>query len=158
MGLLLCLVTQSCLTLGDPMDYTVQGVLQARILEWVAFPFFRGFSQFRDQTQVSHIAGGFFTSWASTEPQEYWRGYSLSLLQGIFPTQELNPGVLHCRRLLYQLSCQGSLILGRALLFFNLKYFIFWHHISHHSFLLTIYNLKIWVLNMHGSSTTACIF
>ena len=32
-------VAQSCLTLGDPMDYTVHGILQARILEWVAFPF-----------------------------------------------------------------------------------------------------------------------
>ena len=52
------------LTLCDPMDYTVHGILQARILEWVAFPFSRGSSQPRDQTQVSHIAGGFFTSWA----------------------------------------------------------------------------------------------
>ena len=55
-------VTQSCLTLCDPMDYTVHGILQARILEWVAFSFSRGSFQPRDQTQVSHIAGGFFTS------------------------------------------------------------------------------------------------
>ena len=55
-------VTQSCPTLCDPMDYTVLGILQARILEWVAFPFSRGFSQPRDRTQVSRIAGGFFTS------------------------------------------------------------------------------------------------
>ena len=48
---------------------TVQGILQARILEWVAFPFSRGSSQPRDQTQVSHIAGGFFTSWATGEAQ-----------------------------------------------------------------------------------------
>ena len=41
-------VTQSCLTLFDPMDYTVCGILQARILEWVAFPFSRGSSQPRD--------------------------------------------------------------------------------------------------------------
>ena len=53
---------QSCPTLCDPMDYSVHGTLQARILEWVAFPFSRGSSQPRDQTQVSHIAGGFFTS------------------------------------------------------------------------------------------------
>jgi len=45
-----------------PMDYTVLGILQARILEWVAIPFSRGSSQPRDRTQVSHIAGGFFTS------------------------------------------------------------------------------------------------
>ena len=54
--------TQSHLTLSDPMDYIVHGILQARILEWVAFPFSRGSFQFRDQTQVSHIGGGFFTS------------------------------------------------------------------------------------------------
>ena len=51
------------------MDYTVYVILQARILEWVAFPFSRGSSQPRDQTQVSRIAGGFFTSWASREAQ-----------------------------------------------------------------------------------------
>jgi len=49
-------------TLCDPMDYIVYGILQARILEWVAFPFSRGSSQPRDQTQVSRIAGRFFTS------------------------------------------------------------------------------------------------
>ena len=61
-------VAQSCPTLCNPMDYTVPGVLQARILEWV----------------------------------------SLSLLQGIFPTQGQNPGLPHCRWILYQLSHQGS--------------------------------------------------
>ena len=49
------------------MDCTVHGILQARILEWVAFPFSRGSSQPRDQTQVFHIAGEFFTSWATRE-------------------------------------------------------------------------------------------
>ena len=49
------------------MDYTVHGILQARILEWVAFAFSRGSSQPRDWTQVSCIAGGFFTSWATRE-------------------------------------------------------------------------------------------
>ena len=55
-------VSQSCTTLCDPLNYTVQGILQAKILEWVTFPFSRGSSQPRDQTQASHIAGGFFTS------------------------------------------------------------------------------------------------
>ena len=49
------------------MDYTVHGILQARILEWVAIPFSRGSSQPRDWTQVSLIASGFFTSWATRE-------------------------------------------------------------------------------------------
>ena len=64
-------VAQSCLTICDPMDHTVHGIPQARILEWIAIPFFRGSSQTRGQTQVSLIAGGFFTSWATREePQQ----------------------------------------------------------------------------------------
>ena len=55
-------VAQSCPTLCDPVDYMVHGILQARILEWAVFPFSRGSSQARLQTQVSHIADGFFTS------------------------------------------------------------------------------------------------
>ena len=49
-------VAQSCPTLCDPVDYTVHGILQARTLEWVAFPFSKGSSQPRDWTQVSCIA------------------------------------------------------------------------------------------------------
>ena len=49
------------------MAYTVHGILQARILEWVAVSFSRGSSQPRGWTQASHIAGGFFTSWATRE-------------------------------------------------------------------------------------------
>ena len=60
-------VDQSCPTLCNPMHYTVHGVLQARKLEWVTFPFSRGSSQARDRTQVSHIASGFFTSWTTRE-------------------------------------------------------------------------------------------
>ena len=63
-------VAQSCLTVCDPMDYTVYGILQARILEWVAFPFSRGYSQ-------------------SRKPGS-------------------NPGLLHCRQILYRLSHQRS--------------------------------------------------
>ena len=55
-------VTQSRLTVCEAMDYTVCGILQARILECVACPFSRGSSQPRNQTQVFLIAGGFFTS------------------------------------------------------------------------------------------------
>ena len=60
----------SCVRLCDPMDYTVHGILQVRILEWVAFPFSRGFSQPRDWTQVSPIAGRFFTNWATKEAKK----------------------------------------------------------------------------------------
>ena len=66
------LVSQLCPILCDPMDYTRQaplsmGILQARILEWVAMPSSRGSSQPRDWTQVSCIAGRFFTVWAIRE-------------------------------------------------------------------------------------------
>ena len=66
------LVTQSCLTLCDPMDYTppgssVHGILQARILEWIAIPFSRGSSWHRDQTRVSYTAGRFFTIRATSK-------------------------------------------------------------------------------------------
>ena len=65
-------VAQSCLTLCDPVDcsppgLSVHGILQARILEWVAIPFSRGSSRPRNRTQVSHIAGRFFIIWATSE-------------------------------------------------------------------------------------------
>ena len=64
------LVTQSCLTLCDPMDLpgsSVQGISQARILECVVISFSRGYSWPRDWTCVSCIAAGFFTIWAIME-------------------------------------------------------------------------------------------
>ena len=64
------LVAQSDPTLCNPIDCSpphssICGILQARILEWVAIPFSRGSSPFRDQTRVSCIAGRFFTVWAT---------------------------------------------------------------------------------------------
>ena len=108
-----------------------------RILDWVAYPFFRGSSWPRNQTGVSYIAGRFFTSWAVLSCWSEVRGKSLSqvrffetpwtvyIVYGIlqarildwatvpfsrasFPTQGWNPGLLHCRWILYQLSHQGS--------------------------------------------------
>ena len=68
----LYLVTQSCLTLWDSMDCSppgssVHGILQARILEWVAMPSSRESSWSRDWTQVSNSADGFFTIWVTWE-------------------------------------------------------------------------------------------
>ena len=70
------LVFQSCLTLCDPVDYSlpgssVHGILQARILEWVAISFSRGSSQPRDQTQVSCIVGRFFIVWATRDTPSF---------------------------------------------------------------------------------------
>ena len=64
------LVAQSCLTLCDPTNcslpgFSVHGILQAKILEWIAIPFSRGTSQPRDRTLVSCLAGKFITIWAT---------------------------------------------------------------------------------------------
>ena len=60
-------VTQSSRTLCNPIDYTVHGIFQARILEWIAIPFSRGSSQPRDWTLISRAAGDFFTIWPTRE-------------------------------------------------------------------------------------------
>ena len=81
------------------MDYTVHGILQARILEWVAAPFSLG-----------------------------W----------IFPTQELNPGLLHCRQILYQLSYQGSPILNMLKMYHlsNISKYHIWYNAENLRFML----------------------
>ena len=85
------------------MDYKVHEILQARILEWVVFPFSRGSSQPKSPTlQVDSLPGE-----PPGKPKNTGVG-SLSLLQRIFLTQKLNRGLLHCSRILYQLSYEGS--------------------------------------------------
>ena len=88
------------------MDYTVHGILQARILEWVAYHFSRGSSQPRDRTQVSCIVGS-LPAEPQGKPKNTGVG-SLSLLHQIFLTQDLNQDLLDCRWILYQLSYEGS--------------------------------------------------
>ena len=94
-------VVQSCLTLCDPMNYIVHRVLQARILEWVAFPFSSRSSQSRDRTQVSCTAGGFFTSWATREAQNE---ANAAIKQGIhvLASQSLYKLCLYCSLLSVQ--------------------------------------------------------
>ena len=77
----------------DPMDYklpgpSVHGILQARILEWVAIFFFRGSSEPKNQTQVSCIEGRFFTNWAMREAPSWplgWRKWRFTLLTSHVP-------------------------------------------------------------------------
>ena len=88
--------TQSCLTLCDPMAYTVHGIL-----------FSRRSSQSRDQSQPHALQADSLLAEPPGKPKNTGVG-SLSLLQWIFPTQELKRGLLHCRWVLYQLSYQGS--------------------------------------------------
>ena len=84
------LVTQSCLTLRNPMDCSppgssVHGILQARILEWVAISFSRASSPSRDQTWVSHIAGRLYQ--LSHQEAKYLIWYSL---KDVFENHKLN--------------------------------------------------------------------
>ena len=81
------------------MDYTASEIFQARILEWVAFPFSRGSSKPRDWTQISRIAGEYFTAEKWGKHKNTGVG-TLSFLQQIFPGQESNQGCLHCRQIL----------------------------------------------------------
>ena len=112
-------VTQLCLTLGNPVEYTVLGILQAIILEWAAIPFSRESSQPRDWIQVSCMAGEFLPTEPPGKPKNTGVG-SLSLLQRIFLTQESDWGLLRCRQFFFfffflfvcfffnQLSYQGN--------------------------------------------------
>ena len=90
------------------------GLLKARILEWVPIPSSRVSSWPRNRTQVSCVAGRFFTDWAMRETSNnYFPGQNTGvgshcLLQRIFPTQGSNPNLWHCRRILYNLNHQGS--------------------------------------------------
>ena len=74
-------VAQLCPTLCDPMDCSLpgsslHGILQARVLTWVAISFSRGSSQPRDQTRVSHIPGRCLNLWATREAQSHkMKGY-----------------------------------------------------------------------------------
>ena len=97
-------VAQSCPTLCDPVNYRVHGILQAKILERVTFPFSRGSSQSRNRTQVSRIAVGFFTSWATRDrlqvndyggvKKKILRFFSMSLVSTLFSLFKLST-VMH---------------------------------------------------------------
>ena len=85
------------------MDYIVCGILQTRILEWVAVLFFRVSSQPRDRISSPALQVDSLPDEPPGKPTNIGMG-SLSLLQRILLTQELNWGLLHCRWILYQLS------------------------------------------------------
>ena len=100
-------VSQSCLTLCGPMDYTVQGILQARVLEGVPFPSPGDLPNPGVKSRSPPLQADSLPAEPPRKLKNTGVG-SLSLLQWIFSTQELNRGLLHCRRLLYQLSYQVS--------------------------------------------------
>ena len=97
-------VAQLCPTLCDLMDYTVHGILQAKILDWVAF--LQGIFPTQGSNPGLAMREVSLPAEPPGKPKNTGVG-SLPLLQQIFPTQELNWGLLHCRLILYQLSYQG---------------------------------------------------
>ena len=106
------LVSQLCLTLCNPMGYSlpgssVHGILQARILEWVAIPFSGRSSLPRDWTWVSCIAGQFFTIWAIREALYKWH-FLLFLLSCFHQKQTLMSSSLHLRNSSHSLLPQGQ--------------------------------------------------
>ena len=104
-------VAQSCPTLCDPMDCIVHGIMQARILEWVAntgMGSHWGSSQPGIKPRSPTLQADSLRAEPQRKPKNTGVG-SLSLLQWIFPTQESNRGLLHCRWILYQLCYQGRL-------------------------------------------------
>jgi len=89
------------------MNYTVHGILHARILEWEAFPFSRDRPNPGIKVKSPIMQADSLPAEPQGKPKHTGVG-SLSFLQWIFPTQELNWGHLHCRWILYQLSYEGS--------------------------------------------------
>ena len=87
------IVCESCLVGSNSLwpHGIVHVILQARIPEWVAVPFSRGSSQPRDRSQVSCIAGGFFTSWGTREAQEFWSGQPIPSSAEV-PDPGIEPG------------------------------------------------------------------
>ena len=110
----------SCLE--NPIDrgasWTV--ILQARILEWVAFPFSRGSSNPGVERRSPTLQVDSLPAEPPGKPKNTAVG-SLSLLQLIFLTQESNQGLLHCRRILYQLNYQGSQPLPQSCIFLKVS-------------------------------------
>ena len=100
-------VAQSCPILCDSMDYTVHGILQARILEWIAFPCSGDLPNPGIEPRSPALQADSLPAEPQGKPKNPEVG-SLSFLQQIFPTQELNQDLLHCRWILDQLSYQGS--------------------------------------------------
>ena len=93
---------------GSPPDFSVYGILQARILEWVAISFSRGSSPPRNWTRVSCIVGRLFTDWATREaPSAYLR--LLIFLPAIFiPASASSSPAFHMMYSTYKLSKQGD--------------------------------------------------
>ena len=138
---MLCLVAQSHPTLCDPVDCSppgssVHGILQARILEWVAFPLSIVSSHSGIKPRSPTLQVDSLPAEPLGKPKNIAMD-SLFILQGIIPTQELNRDLLHCRWILYQLSYHIIVqfytyivvwLVSRSPMIINIYFFYFGHH------------------------------
>ena len=142
-------VAQLCPTLCDPMDYTVHGILQARIIEWLAFPFSRGSFQPRDKTQISRIAWILllcFTinegNFLSSRPHKVWPARKRPILPPVRFTHEPDTSLFSgrlCKICLDKVSLSSLKVSGHI-----------WLHEPHSLIWYLIYSIKyssrIWML------------
>ena len=103
-------VAQSCLTLYDPTPFTIQSMEFSRPEYWNGYPFSSpgGLPNPGIEPRSPTLEADSLSAESQGKPKNTGVG-RLSLIQGIFPIQESNRGLLHCRQVLYQLSYQGSL-------------------------------------------------
>ena len=100
-------VAQSCLTLCDPMDYTVHGILRARMLEWAAIPF--SGDLLNPGIEPRYPAPQAYSLSAEPEGKPKNTGVGKPIPSPAdLPDPGIKPGLLHCRKILYQLRYQGS--------------------------------------------------
>ena len=141
-------VAQWCLILCDPMDYTAHGIPQAGILEWVAFPFSRRSVQPRNR-QVSHMAGRFFTSWATRECfPPFLHPLHPSLFSFFLSVSLSFPFFFLCLILNFLFWPSNSLIFSFSFLFYclrNILNFVFQHIFWIFHFYFHVFNLwELW--------------
>ena len=137
-------VAQLSSTLCDPMDCSGS---QARILEWVAFPFSRAFSWLRIELGSPALQ-------VDSLPIELWGKpqstgvSSLSLFQGTLPIQELNWGLLHCTWILFQLSYQGKFWGGYSFPYYwiSKSIYILWILVLYQKYNLQTLSSSLWFI------------
>ena len=156
------------------MNYTVHGILQARILEWVAFPFSRDLSNPGIEPRSSTLRADSLPAEPPGKPKDAGGG-GLSLLQGIFPTQEPSQALLHCRRILGSpesrasclASCTSSVFARTGHVVARLGYFTFTNsqlirHLSCSHFFTIVYNAAMSIpgqvfLRMYVFTSLRCV-
>ena len=149
---------QSCLTLWDPKDHTVHGILQARILEWVAIAYARGSSQPRDWTQVSFITGKTYFLDNYKFYQSVWSLFSVGLCEEKFLKYWMPENIFIMLSYMNDSLARNYILNSKSLFFSTRCYFIISLHqcycckIKSCSFIYDLYlsfgSFRIFALNL----------